>query len=121
MPSVDGRVEAERIADRQHVLADFQFLGITPIEVGRFLAADLDHRDIGLRIGAHHLTGKFALVGEQHLDLVGLFHDMRIGDDITVCRHNDARTETVLAPFARNLELLVELVAEEMPEHRVIH
>ena len=57
----------------------------------------------------------------MHLDLVGLVHHVGIGDDITVRRHNHARTEAVLAPFARNLELLVELVAEEMPEHRVVH
>ena len=47
--------EAERIADRDHPVADPRLV-IGELDVGKVvLAVDLDQREIGLRIGADHL------------------------------------------------------------------
>ena len=37
--------------------------------VGRFVGVDLDHRDVGLLVGADDLGGELAPVGEAHRHL----------------------------------------------------
>jgi hypothetical protein len=42
---------------------------------------DAQHRKIGAGILEHDIDGKFALVGERNLDLVGAVDDVIVGDD----------------------------------------
>ena len=79
-----GLADAERITDRQHHIADLQIVGIAERDHRKALAVgllDAQHRKIGAGILEHDIDGKFALVGERKLDLVGAVDDVIVGDD----------------------------------------
>ena len=85
---------------------------------GRFLAlgVDLQHREIGARIGQQHLGPEFALVRQGHGDLVAAFHHMVVGDDQAVGAHDHAGAQALLhalAHFRRAEQLAEQRIAEE--------
>ena len=52
----DGLAEPERIAYRDHRIADPDLVGVRELDVGQGLVpVDLEHGEIGVRIGADHL------------------------------------------------------------------
>ena len=87
----DGAAQAERIADRDHPVADARLV-LGELHIGEGLVGvDLDEGKIGLRIGADHLglVGR-AVVG---LDLhgLGVIDDVVIGHRVAVRRNEEAR------------------------------
>ena len=70
MPLRHRLSDAERIADRQHEIADLQRVGIADVDRGEFLARlESSDREIGARIAQHDLGLEFAPVGEGHANL----------------------------------------------------
>ena len=87
-----GVRETERRADRQHPLAGLELRRIADADDRQIgLRVDLDDGDIGARVGADHLRGKFATVGEAYRDFVGFGDHVRVGEDVAVLAHDEAR------------------------------
>ena len=76
--------EAERVADRNHEIADAQVAGIGQRHLHQVFARHLDHGNVGVRIAADDFGGQFAPVGQGHLDFVSVLDDMEIGQGETV-------------------------------------
>ena len=96
------RGQAEGVADSDRPVTGPQFFGIPEIgdrQVCDFFL-DFDDRNIGERIQAHHLCLKAALVGCFDFDFIGAGHHMVVGKNIAVFRHDDARSEALLAEFS---------------------
>ena len=86
----DGAAEAERIADRQHPVAD-PGLAVGKLgerEVGA--ALDLDQRKVGARIGADHLGPVGLAVVGRDFDLVGAVDHVVVGHGKAVGRDEEA-------------------------------
>ena len=82
MPAVTRRAEAERVADRDHPVADPDLVAVGPgRRRERLRALDLEQRQIGLGVGADQLGRILALVAEDDGDLVGVGDDVVVGDD----------------------------------------
>src|SRR5262249_39005414 len=76
--------EAERIADREHPVADARGL-VREVDVGEVAAAiDLDQGDVGTRVGADHLGGVGLAVIGRNLDGVGLIDHVVIGHGVAI-------------------------------------
>jgi hypothetical protein len=110
--------EPERIADRQHRIADLQRVGTAELHHRQILECDLQHREIGVRIAPHHFGVRAATVGELHPDLIGLRHHVMIGDDVALPIDDDSRTERILhtLPIARLRRVAEELFQPEARE-----
>src|SRR5439155_433075 len=85
-PLACGSAEAERIADREHPIADPELalrkLGERTVRT----ALDLDQRDVGARVGADHLRGKGLAVVGRDFDLVGAIRHVVVGHSIAIGR-----------------------------------
>ncbi len=76
--------DVERIADGKHQVAHPQAVAVSERDGGKILRLDLDDGDIGLGVGADDLAFELAVVREGHLELVGAFDDVVVGQDIAV-------------------------------------
>ena len=112
-----GLANAERVADRQHHVADLQIVGIGEFERRKFFlgALDAQYREIAALILEHDIGVELPLVGERDFHLVGIFYDMKIGDDKTRRIDDNAGTERALDLLARHA------AAEELAEERICH
>jgi hypothetical protein len=79
-----GLPEAERIADRQHEIADLQAVGIADRHGDEILRRDLQQGDIGFGIPADQLCRKAAVVLGRDLDAGRVVDDVTIGQDIAL-------------------------------------
>src|SRR5262249_9496249 len=106
-----GLLEAERIADRDHPVADAHLVGVAELDVRHgAVRLDLDEREVGLRIDAEHLALELMLARrELHENLVGMLDDVRVGDDRALGADQKARAETSLFEALR-------LLRHEAPE-----
>ena len=108
--------DAERIADRQHEIADFEGIGIGEGDGGEHGLGgitDAQHSQIGLGVLDHHIDGKLAAIGQRDAHIGGAFNDVAIGEDHPARIDNDARAERARFPGAA-LELpLPEKAREE--------
>ena len=113
----DGLAYAERIADREHDIADHQFIRVGEIERREFLAGvfQAQHGKVGARVLQHDLGLEFALVGQRNLDLVCALDDVDIGYDKTGRIDHYARSQRALHLFR-----LLAGHAEEAAEDRII-
>ena len=84
--------DAERIADRQHQVADLEIVGIGEFEGGEAFgrALDAQHREIAALILKHNIGVEFAFIGKRDLHLVGALDHMIICDDKSVRIDDDA-------------------------------
>ena len=108
-----GVLQAERRADGQHPFADFQGVGIADLDRRQVVAFDLEHRHIGQFVHADHLGGTFPLVAEPRDDLVGVAGDMGVGQDETVRRNDEARTQGIGLTVARQFGPFLEEAPKE--------
>ncbi len=111
-----GRLaDAERVADRQHQVADLQRVGIADRYRGeRLRRLDLEHREVDRLVLEQQLGLEFAAVGRRHLHLVGIADDVEVG-------HHDARRVDQHARPQRRLDAGRHLlVAEEALEERIV-
>ena len=113
-----GLADPERVADREHEVADLQLVGIAEVERREALAPILDaqHREVGAAVLEHDLGIELALVRERHLDLVRAFDHVVVGDDQAGRIDDHAGTERALHLLAWNAA-----AAEEEAEERVLH
>ena len=81
--------EAERVANREHEVADSHSLGVADRHVGQSTGLDLDDGNIGSGIRADYLCIKHFAVDRRNLDLVRLVHHVVVGEDIAVFRVDD--------------------------------
>src|SRR5262249_32406475 len=89
-------LETERAANRHRELTDAQLLaGRERRGRDALRRRDLHHTDVGALVGADHLAGLGAAVGEPHGDGALSLDDVRGGEDVTVGVVDDAGTETV--------------------------
>ena len=79
----DAAAEPERVADRQHPVADARRVAVAPIRRGqRLVGLDLEQGDVGLGVAADHRGLQIGVVVQDDGDLVGIGDDVVIGDDI---------------------------------------
>jgi hypothetical protein len=112
----DRLADAERIADRQHDVTDARLIGLPEENRRQLRHVNLEHRQIGFRIGADHARLGPARIRERDLDLVCRLHHMAVREDVTLFAHDDPGPE-IRAPA----RLGIEALTEEMAEHRVVH
>ncbi len=62
-PHGDGLADAERVADRQYDVADAGLVGTAQRDRRQVRQIDLDHGQVGFRIGAHHFGTGGAAIG----------------------------------------------------------
>ena len=109
----DGLADAEGVADGQHLVAHLQGVGVAQHDHGQLVELDLEHRQVGVGVGADHLAARVAAVVERDVDLVGAFHHVVVGEDVAVGADDHAAAQA-------DLRLVGALVAEEEAEPRVV-
>src|SRR5262249_31799746 len=114
----DGVGQPERVADRQHPIADLQMVGVAEWDA-RQLAFwfDLEQRDVGLGVLTDELRLELLPGRELHVDVVGAVDDVTVGDDVAAVVDHESGAETAL--LRRRLaptEALPEILAEELLE-----
>jgi len=110
----DGLAETERIADREHPIADAQIVAVRQLRGGeRLIRLDADQRDVGLLVSADDLRLVPLLVLEHDLDLVGGAEHVVVGEDLALWRDDHTRAEAALLVALRHLI--------EEPAHEVFH
>ena len=93
-PGGDAAAEAERIADRDHPVADLSGAAVAESDIGqRLVRRDSQHREIGARVAADNLGRVLAVVLEDDLDLRRLADHVVVGDDDTGGVNDEARAE----------------------------
>ena len=94
-------LEAERRADRDHPLAALHRRRRGQVERGQVLAVDLDERDVRALVRADHLGGELAAVGEAHRHFARAVDHVRVGHDVAVGAHDEARADAARGHHAR--------------------
>ena len=116
-----GSAQPERIADRQHPVADLHPVGIAELNVGqRLLGLDDQHGEIRLRIAPPQSGLQPRAIREIDDDFVGPLDHMVVGDDDALGIDDESRTEgggaTALVLrrhlASASLEELAEFVSE---------
>ena len=82
--------ERERVADRDDLVADLSGVGVAELDAREPDAVDLEHGEVGRRVGADDLRRLRVAVGERHLDLVRTLGDVVVGDDVAVVGDHEA-------------------------------
>ena len=108
---------AERIADGEHEVADFEAVGVAEFD-GREAdagGAEAEHDEIAPLVLEDDLGRELAPVGQGHGDLsvAASLNDVVVGDRKPFRAHQHARAERVLDTLARNAEIVAEQAAEE--------
>ena len=103
MPAVTVLLEAERVADGDHPVADRERVGVAerrPTGSG-CLALDLEHGEVGLRVAAEHLGGQLAAVAQRDGDLLGVLDHVVVGEHDAVGADDEAGAGAALRPARR--------------------
>ena len=112
---------AERVADRQHEVADLDAVGISHRNHWkRLFRLDLQDGQIELFVLEHQLARKLAAVSHCHFHFIGVANDVEIGDDEAFGIDEHARAERRLDPWRHDLtseESLEERIAGERRLH----
>ena len=120
MPIVTVWPQAERIADGENDVADFQLVAVGERDGGQIFGVNFQNRHVRRRIGADDFGGVFRFVfPDGDLDFVRAVHDVVGRQNIAVRRNDDSRAKTLFP--ARAFPVVVrELVAEKLPEKRIV-
>ena len=112
----DGGGEAIRIADGEHPFSDFQFLTATYGDGLQVFGFDLDQSEIRIFVLSDDTAFELAIVIEFYQNLVSIFHNVVVGDDISVGGEDNSRAGS--ATFGRLTRLLLArcALAEEISE-----
>ena len=111
-----GLAETERVADRQHEIADLQPVGIADRDRGQTSGGNLQHGDVGVGVAADQFRGQPPIVLGGDFDAVCILDDVRIGHHIAL-RGVDDHTRTGRLRLALD-RLLLEI--EKAAKHRVL-
>jgi hypothetical protein len=69
-------------------------VGVAQHDDGQLVQRDLQNGQIAVRIGANHLGPRGAAVVEHHLDFVGTFHHVVIGQDVAGLADDDTTAQS---------------------------
>ncbi len=58
-----GLLESERFADREHIVADVQLIGIAEVHRGQIVGIDFEHGDVAAAVRAQDLGLVFTMIG----------------------------------------------------------
>ena len=96
--------EAERIADREHDVADLQVVRVRERHRGQILVIRLQHREVGFRIGAAHVRRQAPAVRQHELDVVGALDHVMIGEHVAFATRRSRRSpgSSAAAPALRS-------------------
>ncbi len=110
----DGLGKPDRVADREYDVTDLQAVGAAENSGGKLGQLDLQHRQVGVRIPAHHLGVGGPAVRQLYPDGVRVGDHVMVGDDVAGLIDDDSGAQTVLHPLpgAR------QEVAKELPQRR---
>ena len=92
-----GKYAAAGVADCDYGFTDLQVSGRTDLDCLKRLILDLQHRDIGARVGTHQSGLDLVAAGEQNLVVVAVLDDVIVGQYVAVVRYDYARTFADLA------------------------
>jgi len=110
--------DPERVADSQHDVADMRLVRLSEGNRRKVVAdIHLDHGEIRVRVGAHDMALGGAAVSECDFDLVGGLHHVMVGQDVAVMADDDPGAQA----GALLRDVVIEFVAEEETETRVVH
>jgi hypothetical protein len=100
----DGLPHSERVADCEDDVADLHAVGVAEGDRLQVLRVDLEHREIGFRIGADYFgPGRRALT-HFHRHRAGALDDVVVRQHIAVGAHQHARAEAAAALLLRRAE-----------------
>ena len=113
-----GLADAERVAHRQHDVADAHGVGVAERQRLQVGAIDLHDRQIARLIRADHLGLEAAAVGQLDVHLLGAVDDVVVGQDVAVGPDDDAGAQAAFTPLGHlpAAPALPELVAEELTQ-----
>ena len=98
----DSRIETERRTDRHSPVPYLDGVGVSDLRGHQILFIDVDHREIGVGIGANHGGGIFGhIVVELHGDLGRFLDHVVVRQNVSVLIDHDAGTQS----FARHILL----------------
>src|SRR3954453_19002221 len=92
----EGEPFAQRIADRQHPLADSGVVAIAQRHRRQLGGVDLEHRHVGIRIGADDLGLELAPIEQPYGDLLGALHDVVVGQNVAIGRDDEPGAAALL-------------------------
>ena len=92
----EGEALAERVADGQHPLADAGVVAVAERHRRQALGVDLEHRHVGVGIGAHDLGLELPAVEQADRDLLGAFDHVVVGQDVAVGRDDEPGSAALL-------------------------
>ena len=91
MAECDAVIQTERRANRDGELADPCLRRIRQPRRRQTLRVDPDHRQVRLRVLPPNFRVVFPAVLEAHFDLVCLFHDVPVRQNVAIFTNDDAR------------------------------
>src|SRR5215213_4228559 len=108
--------DAERVADREHEIADLERLRITELDRGRALGAfHSQNRKVGARVAQHDLGLELPPVREGDLHLGHVLDDVVVRHHEARAVHHDPGAERALAAVLRHARRpIAEEAAEEL-------
>ncbi len=115
--------ETEGRADREHPLTRLDPRRIPEPHGGQIGRVDLDHRHVGTLVGPDDFRRELAPVGEAHRDLIGVGHDVGVGEDVTVTADDEAGARAAYRRLVSARRLLIrarDTEAAEEVEKRVV-
>ena len=86
-----GLLEAERRADREHVVAHAELVGIAEPHGRQAFRIDLQHRDVAGLVRTQHLGFEFPMIDQLDRHLLRAVDDMSVGEDQSVGADDEAR------------------------------
>ena len=90
----DAAAQTERVADRQHPVADARDVAVAPgCRAQRLVGLDLQQRDIRLGVASDQLGLQIRIIVQNDGDFVGIGDHMIVGHDIARRIDDEARTE----------------------------
>ena len=114
--------QPERIADRDHPVADPHRVAVAPLDRREWaVALDLQDGKVGPLVDADHLGRQIGVVGQDDGDLVRPIDDVVVGHHIAALGDDEAGAERGRPPRRRDAALafpVLEEIAEEVLERR---
>ena len=106
----DGEIETQRITEGEDPFADSRLRVVAEGDGRKVCRVDLDHCHVGRRVAANDLGLEDAVVVERDGDAIRVGHDVIVGEDVAVGRHDEARTAGFLGLGVRRAELVEEIL-----------
>ena len=111
----DGVAESERVAEREHRVADLDVVERAERDCRQVLALRLEHREVGFGVAAANGGAHPPPVGKHHLDIVGALDHVIVGEHVAFAADDDAGPEAGRAPRSA-----LRQAGKKAPQQRII-